>query len=355
VRADRDPPGPASGWDEAGELLESGDGSSRLPRWAVAAAALLVALLVGVPRALDWQRDRRERAAIVAADKERRRLLAEQEAAERAERADRVDLVVVRLSPLVQRPPDDRSADPDTATIELTFTLANRGGAVRVHDVTFTLGGLPAVPLSHPDVIPEGGETDLTATIRARCADVLDLADTGESDLSASVTPASGRRQKTSSLLHHEPLPLASTLRDGCGLQSPWEAAVVSATFVPSSADRLTYVVGVRNISRRPLTVVRLSTPGMTVTASVRLPLVVAAGAQVKIRTTLRVARCDALDIPLRGGIDNFDPLVQLGVTGIGGASAELIASFAAEDLRYLEAKQQLLTKQCPRQARGTG
>jgi hypothetical protein len=347
---DREQPGPTSGWDETGDLLESGGRTSGLSRWGIAAALLVVTLAVGVPRALDWQRHRREHAARVAADNARRQADAERLAAERAAAADRVALVVVRLRPHVQPPPDARADDPETAQVELTFTLSNLLGELRLHDVTFTPGDLPAMPLSHPDVIPANGEADLSATIRVPCAEVLGLDDTGETRLSATVTPESGRRRAVDSLLRHRSLPLSSALRDSCGLQSPWEAAKAVATFVPSARDRLTYDIAVRNVSRRPLVVEQLARSGMTVTSSVPLPLVVAPGSEAKLRATLRIARCDAIGISRSGNIDNLDLLVQLAVTGVAHESAEVVAAFADEDIRYRESKQRLLTAQCPHQ-----
>jgi type II secretory pathway pseudopilin PulG len=339
--------------DDSADLLEAGDELSFRPsRGVVAIVLLVVALVVGVPRALDWQAERRERAAVVAADKERRRLEAERAAAERAAEADRVSLDVVRLRPDVRPVPPDSGDDEASAEIELTFTVRNRAGAVTVHDVTFTPIGLQPIPVSHPASIAARGNVDLVATVRVPCDSVLDLNDDGAASLSLTATPASGRQQTIDSLLRNHPLPLTSDLRNSCGLQSPWEAAAVDAMFDEAKPDRLVFLVNVSNISRRPLVVQQFYTPGMSVTSSDKLPLQIAPDSLATVRVTLRVARCDALGLPVSGLTDDYDPLIRLDVTGVNHEPAQLVASLADRSPHYLAAKRRLLAKECPLQVR---
>jgi len=356
VRSDWEPTGADySRGDDDGDLLEAGEELSFRPsRGVVAVALLAVALVVGVPRALDWRHERRERAAVAAAERERLRLEAERLAAERAAAADVVALGVVRLKPVVRPAPDDDLPDDDLhAEIELTFTVRNRADALRISDVTFTPIGLPGIPVSHPDVIPARGNVDLVTTIRVHCSSVLELDDEGEARLSVTATPPSGRQQTLDSILGNHPLPLTSELRNSCGLQSPWEAATVEALPEPSASDRLRFHVQVSNISRRPLVVEQISTPGMSVTSSAELPLEVGAGGVSAMQVTLRVARCDALDLPVSGLTEDYEPLLRLSVIGVNGEPAHLVANIVDISPDYSERKHRLLAKECPRQVRG--
>lgn len=347
VRSDLEPP---FGGDGDGDLLEGGDELSRL---VVGLVVLVVALVAGVPRVLDWREERRERAAVVAAEKERRRLEAEWVAAERAAAADLVMLDVVGLTPVVRPAPPVGRPDEDIADIELTFTVRNRAGTVQVHDVRFTASGLRAVSVSHPDVIVGRGSVDLVASVRVPCASVLDLDDSAAATLSVTATPESGRQQTIDSLLRNHPLPLSSDLRSSCGLQSPWEAAVLVSVFMPSEPGRLSFAVHIRNISRQPLVVEQISSPGMSVTSPTSLPFVVPPGSDDALLVTVRVARCDALDIPVNGLTDDFDPLLRLAVTGVKGEPAQLVANISDRPPQYHEAKHRLLAKECPLQVRG--
>jgi len=356
VRSDWEPSGPTHGRDRDGEdVLEAGDELSFRPSSAaIVLVLLIVGAVVGLPRLVDWRAERRERAAVVAAEKERRRLERERVEAEQAAEGDRVSLDVVRLRPDVRAAPTDGLPDDAVdAEIELTFTVRNRAGAVKVHEVTFTPIGLPGVPVSHPDVIPARGSVDLVAHVRVPCDSVLDLNDDGVAELNLSATPASGRRQTIDSLLRNHPLPLTSDLRNSCGLQSPWEAADVDVEFVPSQPDRLAYLVVVRNVSRRPLVVDQISTPGISVTSPVQLPIEVGPGESAQIPLTLRIVRCDALGMPVSGLTNDYEPLLRLAVVGVNGEPAQLVANISNRSPRYLTAKHQLLAKQCPLQVRG--
>lgn len=356
MRSDWEPSGPSHGRDRDGEdVLEAGDELSFRPSSAaIVLVLLLVGAVVGVPRLLEWRADRRERAAVVAAEKERQRLERERVEAEQAAEADRVSLDVVRLQPVVR--PAPAAGQPDDALdaeIELTFTVRNRAGAVKVHEVTFTPIGLPGVPVSHPDSIPTRATVDLVARVRVPCDLVLDLNDDGAAGLALSATPVSGRRQTIDSLLRNHPLPLTSDLRNSCGLQSPWEAADVEVEFVPSLRDRLAYLVVVQNISRRPLVVDQISTPGMSVSSTVQLPLELAPSESALIPLDLRIVRCDALGIPVSGLTDDYEPLLRLAVVGVNSEPAQLVVNVSNRSRRYLTAKHRLLAKQCPLQVKG--
>lgn len=318
----RRPPSTSGGsaGDGDGDLLEAGDELAFRPsrRWIVV-ALVIAALVAVVPRVLRSIDERRERAATAAAEEERRRTDDERAAAEQAATADRVALEVEGTSIEVQ----GGHTGPDAnAVVVLGMTLRNRAGAVRVESVTLTPPGMPPIDVRHPGEISERGEAELLATVRARCASVLQLPD-GDATLELVVVPESGRRRVV------ELAEVGETklhLRHGCGLQPASDAATTRLAFVDASPRRLRVVITVDNFSARPLTVLGIEPDGLSIVASpVTLPRKVAAQASVRIPLTLRVSACTDLELPpgeLRGM-----PTVRLVVRGFEGDVAEIFVS----------------------------